>query len=96
MIIIGKRKEEKKEEGLGNAYKDLEEFSREIIELGQKIESKLERKGWLEGMIRVKEKEMSSLRQEIFDLKNELSEVKSELLRLEQKRSQAREEKDEL
>lgn len=95
MIIIGKRKEEE-EEGVGDAYKELEEFSKEIIKLGQQIESKLERKGELEGMIRIKEKEMSSLRQEIFDLKNELSKVKSELTRLEEKRNQAQEERNEL
>jgi len=90
MIII-KRRNKKEEE---NTYRGLKEFSREIIELGKKIEKKLKRKKELEDLIRDREKKLRALQSEIFKYKEESAKIRTELLALEKKRKKAEEEEE--
>ena len=78
MIIIGKNKKD--------SFKQLQEFSGEMIGLGKKIEEKLKEKKEVEQQITEKEGAMSRLRTEVFRLKERLVDLTLELSGLEQKR----------
>lgn len=91
MIVIGKGK---KEEEKGDSYRELEEFSKKILELGGKIEQKLADKQELEQEIYKKEKKLRRLQSRVFSLKEKLVRVKTELSELEKRRREAKEEEE--
>ncbi len=78
MIIIGKKKKD--------SFEQLQEFSGEMIGLGEKIEEKLKEKKEAEQQITEKEGSISRLRTEVFRLKERLVDLTLELSGLEQKR----------
>lgn len=87
MIVIGKGKK-KEEVYRDDSYRNLEEFSKEILDLGKDIEDRLIKKRELEDLIAEKEKEARAAQKVVFDLKNDLAKVKSELLELEKNRTE--------
>jgi len=88
MIIIGKKGESRKDNG--DSFKELQEFSGELIELGREIEEKLKEKQRIEGEIAEKEQKMAGLRKETFSLKARLVRLEIELKKLEQRRRGAK------
>ena len=69
-------------------FEKLEEFSEDLIKLGQDISVKLKEKEQIEKEIAELEKQASALRSQIFNLKEKLIKISSELAKLEEKRKQ--------
>ena len=86
MIIINKRKKEEEEKK--NSFEELEQFSKEMIELGSQIGERLNVKEDLETKILEKEKEIRKIRSRLFQFKEKLVKVKMELMGLEKRRQE--------
>lgn len=86
MVILGKRKKEEEEKE--GSFQELEQFSKEMIELGSQIGEQLMVKEDLEERILEKEKEIRKLRTQLFQFKERLVKVKMGLMELEKRRQE--------
>jgi len=86
MVILGKRKKEEEEKE--GSFQELEQFSKEMIELGSQIGEQLMIKEDLEARILEKEKEIRRMRSGLFQFKEKLIKVKMGLMELEKRRQE--------
>jgi septal ring factor EnvC (AmiA/AmiB activator) len=75
-------------------FKELREFSQELLSLGQTIEENFLKKQAFDDQIKEKEMEIRKIQKDIFDLKSEKAKVEMELQNLEEKRSGIEKKKD--
>lgn len=94
---MNQKKEDKKQNkqfstdkigGNEQEFKELQEFSGELIKLGQQIGEKFQEKQKVKQEIVEKEKEAHILQTEIFGLKDKLMQLNLELSKLESRRKQ--------
>jgi septal ring factor EnvC (AmiA/AmiB activator) len=75
-------------------FKELREFSQELLSLGKTIEENFLKKQEFEDQIKEREIEIRRIQKDIFDLKSEKAKVEMELQNLEEKRASIEKKKD--
>ena len=95
MVVFGKGKKEKEDLSSGeNSFKELQQFSEELMALAKEIEERLQKKREIENQMAQKNQAIGKLRNDLFNLKEQLMEANLELAKLEEKRKRVEEEKN--
>jgi chromosome segregation ATPase len=87
MVIFGKKNGQK--DSGEESFRELQEFSEDLIVLGKEIEEKLKKKSEIEDKLNEREIAINKLRSEMYGLKEQLIKVNLELAKLEERRKKS-------